>query len=174
MVLRTIASAATILCVLLPATAHGQSAATTACNDGTTTSSTGVDACNGRGGINRARTAVLRRAPVGTRPQTTAPERVTQAGTPSSRDTHAEPVEHRGWRWSHRSNDRDEDRRRAEERHRAEERRELEEKRRREEQRARERHDRVRCRDGRYEDVKEHHGRGKGPDVCKHHGGVAH
>jgi hypothetical protein len=32
----------------------------------------------------------------------------------------------------------------------------------------------VRCRDGRYEDVKEHHGHGRGPNVCKHHGGVAH
>ena len=172
MVLRTIATAATILCVLLPATAHGQSAANTntACNDGTTTTLTGADACNGRGGINRARTAVLHRAPT----QTNVPGRVTQAGTPNSRDTHAEPVEHRGWRWSHRSNDRDEDRR-AEERRRAEEKRQREEKRRFEEQRARERqHDRVRCRDGRYEDVREHHGKGRGPDVCKHHGGVGH
>ena len=31
---------------------------------------------------------------------------------------------------------------------------------------------RVRCRDGRYEEVKEH-GKGKGPEVCKHHGGLA-
>lgn len=171
MVLRTMATAATILCVMLPAAAHGQSAAKTACNDGTTTTAIGPEACNGHGGIHRVRTAVLHRAPSRTNTQSSEPARVAQAGTPSSRDAHSAPVEHRGWRWSHRGNDRNEDRRRAEERRRDDEQKRLEEKRRFEEKR---RHDRVRCRDGRYEDVKEHHGKGRGPAVCKHHGGVAH
>lgn len=178
MALRTIATAATILCVILPAAAHGQNAAKTACNDGTATTATGADACNGHGGVNRVHTTIVRRAPSGT--QAHEPTRVTQAGTPASvsRDEHAQPEEHRGWRWSHR-NDTPEQRRRAEENRRAEETHRAEEKRRAEEMRvAEERHEhdrhRVRCRDGRSEDVKVRHGKGKGPEICKHHGGVAH
>lgn len=172
MVLRTMATVATILCVMLPAAAYGQSGAKTACNDGTTTTATGADACNDHGGIHRARTAVLHRAPTGTKTQTHEPGRVTQAGTPGSRETRADPSERRGWRWFHRRNDRDDERRRAEETRRAEERERLEKRRRVEENRER-KHDRVRCRDGRYEDRKENHGRGRGPEACKHHGGVA-
>lgn len=177
MALRTIATAATILCVILPAAAHGQNAAKTACNDGTTTTAMGADACNGHGGANRVHTTIVRRAPSGT--QTHERARVTQAGTPApvSRDGHAQPEEHRGWRWSHRNDTpeerRAEENRRAEEEHRAEEKRRAKEGRVAEERRE---HDRnhVRCRDGRYEDMKVRHGKGKGPEVCKHHGGDSH
>ena len=150
MALRTIATVATILCVMLPAAAHAQRAKT-ACNDGTTTTATGPDACNGHRGVNRAHTATLHRAPSGSQ----EPARVSQAGTPASRDSHAQPEEHRGWRWFHRNHD--EKREHVEERH----------------ERRYDR-DRVRCRDGRYEEMKVNHGHGRGPDVCKHHGGIAH
>ena len=167
MALRTLATAATILCIMLPLTAHGQSAAKTECNDGTRTTATGAHACDGHGGLHGVHTTILHRAPSGT--QTREPGRVAQAGTPApSHDTRtgAAPEERRGWRWAHRHDDRDdnrhsEERRRDEERHRIEERRERE-------------RDRVRCRDGRYDEVKRNHGKGKGPEVCKHHGGVAY
>jgi hypothetical protein len=164
MALRTIATAATILCAMLPAVAQSQSGPKTACNDGTTTTATGPDACNGHHGIDRAHTAIVRRAPSGTTVQTQEPARVTQAGSPTSR-AHAQPEERRGWRWAH-HDDRD-DNRRAEERRRAEEKARVEERREHDEHH-------VRCRDGKFERVKPRHGNGRGPDVCKHHGGVAH
>lgn len=169
MALRPIATAATILCLTIPVRAHGQTAAKTACNDGTTTTATGARACDGHGGIHSVHSTILHRGPSGTQQQ---PGRITQAGTPEA--THdnsdrAEPEEHRGWRWSHRHDDRADDR--------AEERRREEERRRAEERRAKEKREhrsaRVRCRDGKYEHAKNNHGNGRGPDVCKHHGGVA-
>lgn len=166
MALRTIATAATILCITLPAAAHSQRTARTACNDGTTTTAMDANACDGHGGIHRVHTAIARRAPGGTTAQTQEPGHVAQAGTPAN-SSHAQPAERRGWRWARHDDRRDEDRRRAEEQRRAEEKRRLEEQRRHD-------HDRVRCRDGRFEEAKVHHGNGRGPDVCRHHGGIAH
>lgn len=178
MAFRAIVTAATIVCLTIPVRAQAQNSAKTACNDGTATTASGSHACDGHGGIHHVHSTILHRAPSGAQQGGT----VSQAGTPNSRDTQAQPEEHRGWRWSHPSNDHD-DRRRAEEKRREEENRRAEEKRRDDERhRAEERRRaedrqhrlaRVRCRDGKYEDVKEH-GKGKGPDVCKHHGGVAH
>lgn len=181
MALRTIATAATILCVVLPMRAHAQSAAKTECNDGTRTTATGTSACDGHGGIHHVHSTILHRAPSGTQTQTREPARVSQAGTPgtASRDgQRAEPEEHHGWRWFHRHNDRD-DNRRAEERRGDDERRRAEDRRRRDDdrrvaERREQKRDRVRCRDGKYEDAHPNHGRGKGPDVCKHHGGLTH
>lgn len=177
MALRSIATAATILCVMSLA-AHGQSAAKTECKDGTRTADMGSHACDGHGGVHAVHTTILRRAPSGTQAQTREPARVTQAGTPANSGT-ATPEEHRGWRWAH--HDSPEEKHRAEERRREEERRHADERRREDEhhldqrRRAEEhrRHERVRCRDGRYEDLKEHHGKGRGPEICKHHGGIA-
>ena len=69
---------------------------------------------------------------------------VTQAGTPKPTETKPRYEERRGWRWG-----RHEERRR--------------------EERREEKHRIVRCRDGRTEKVV-----GKGHEVCKHHGGIAH
>jgi hypothetical protein len=126
--------------VAFPAAAHAQTTWKTACNDGTRSTSTGSNACDGHGGIHHANTIVLRRAQSRTGQSTTKePARVAQAGK------QAQPGEHRGWRWSrHRDADKHEEKR-----------------------------VRVRCRDGKYDEVKQH-GKGRGKDVCKHHGGLAH
>ena len=148
MAFRITAAAATIMFVMLPASATAQAAAKTACKDGTTTTATGAAACNGHGGIHSGRTALLRRSPGRTKAtENKQPARVAQAGTPARAD-HSRPEEVRGWRWA-RHHDKDE----------------------KHEKREANRH-RVRCRDGRYEEVKEH-GKGKGPEVCKHHGRLA-
>lgn len=74
---------------------------------------------------------------------------VTQAGTPKPAESKPRYEERRGWRWG---------------RHHEENKREE----RREERREEKRHV-VRCRDGRTEKAV-----GKGHEVCKHHGGLAH
>jgi len=100
-------SAAVILAVL-PATSHAQATHRTACNDGSTTSSVGDNACEGHGGINKGKTAVLNRAPKGSHPE------VTQAGKPAP-TAQAKPryEERRGWRWQRHHDDH-----RADEKHR--------------------------------------------------------
>lgn len=119
---------AALLVAVLPIAAHAQAPRRTACNDGSTTSSVSSNACDRHGGINKARTTVLNRAP-----SHTEPGHVAQAGTPA-------PEERRGWRWGHRDDhNREAERKREEERRREEERK----------------HGRVRCRDGRYENAKE-------------------
>lgn len=131
-----LSSAAIAIFVLTPAGAHAQSGWKTVCNDGTSTKATGNNACDGHGGIHKARTAVARRTP--TKSTKSEPARVQQAGTPAPKPRYEE---HRGWRWG---------------RHHDADRRD-------------EKHRRVRCRDGKYDKVT-----GKGKEVCKHHGGVAH
>ncbi|HKW47565.1 MAG TPA: hypothetical protein VJN70_08965 [Gemmatimonadaceae bacterium] len=140
---------AALLVAVLPFAAHAQAPRRTACNDGSTTGSVSSNACDGHGGINKARTTVLNRAPA----RHTETGHVAQAGTPAPS---AKPryEERRGWRWGRRDDHkRDEERRREDERRREEERR----------------HGRVKCRDGRFENAKE-----KGHAVCKNHGGLAH
>jgi hypothetical protein len=143
-------AAVALVAVAIPSAARAQGSLKTACNDGTTTNATGASACDGHGGIHRVNSAILHRAPARTT-NSSAPSRVTQAGTPAPSSSAKPPYEeHRGWRWG---------------RHR-EEKREA-----RREERRDEKHRRVRCRDGRYENVD---GKAKGHDVCKHHGGLAH
>jgi hypothetical protein len=129
------AAAAALVIAVLPIAAHAQATHRTVCNDGSTTSIVGANVCNGHGGINKGKTAVINRAPG----KHTEPARVAQAGTPASAKPRYE--ERRGWRWARRH----------------------------EEHKREEKHPRVRCRDGRWESAQ-----GKGKDVCKHHGGVAH
>jgi hypothetical protein len=148
-------AAAALIAAMIPAVAHAQSGKT-ACNDGSTTSATGANACDGHGGIHRVNSTILHKAPSRTAKSPAAktptePARVSQAGTPDARrDEKPRYEERRGWRWG---------------RHR-DERREA----RREERREEEKHHRVRCRDGKYENVPP--GKAKGHEVCKHHGGV--
>jgi hypothetical protein len=140
------AAAVAFIAGAIPAAAHAQGAWKTACKDGTTTSATGANACDGHGGIHHLNSAIEHHRPSSS--TKSAPERVTQAGTPApAAKPHYE--ERRGWRWG---------------RHHEEQRRE--EKR---EERRDEKHRRVRCRDGKYEKEV-----GKGHEVCKHHGGLAH
>ena len=147
-------AAAALIAAVIPAIAHAQSGWKTACNDGTNTTATGANACDGHGGIHRVKTTILHKAPSRTAKTPSEPAIVTQAGTPATkRDEKPRYEEHRGWRWS-----RHRDERRAE---RREERRE---------ERRDEKHHRVRCRDGKYESVPP--GKAKGHEVCKHHGGV--
>jgi hypothetical protein len=129
------AAAAALVIAALPIAAHAQATHRTVCNDGSSTSIVGANVCNGHGGINKGKTAVINRAPG----KHTEPARVAQAGTPAPTKPRYE--ERRGWRWARRH----------------------------EEHRREEKHARVRCRDGRYESAQ-----GKGKDVCRHHGGVAH
>ncbi|HEY7232974.1 MAG TPA: hypothetical protein VH539_02440 [Gemmatimonadaceae bacterium] len=86
-------SVAAMLAVL-PAPSHAQATRRTACNDGSTTSSVGSKVCDGHGGINKGKTAVLNRAPKDSHPE------IKQAGTPAPA---AQPKpryeERRGWRW---------------------------------------------------------------------------
>jgi hypothetical protein len=133
---RFIVGAAVALVVALPAAARAQATVRTACNDGTTTSSMASNVCEGHGGMNKAKTTVLRRSPAA---QQREAARVAQAGSPAASNK-PRYEERRGWRW-----------------HRREE-----------EKREAARH-RVRCRDGRWENA-----HGKGKEVCKHHGGLAH
>lgn len=126
---------AALIMAALPTTAHAQSTRRTACNDGTTISATGAEVCEKHGGINKARTTVLNRAPV----KHTEAGRVAQAGTPKEREK-PRYEEHRGWRWSRHHDD-----------HKAE------------------KHKGVLCKDGRYDPAE-----GKGHQLCKHHGGLAH
>jgi hypothetical protein len=149
--------AAALLAAVLPIAAHAQATRRTACNDGSTTSSVGSNACDGHGGINKGKTSLINRTP-----RHTETGHVAQAGTPTS-SAHTPYEERRGWRWGHKDDKRDAERRREDERRREEERRRVEERRR------AERHDRVKCRDGRFESAK-----GKGKAVCKNHGGLAH
>jgi len=143
-------AAAALIAAVIPAVAYAQSGKT-ACNDGTTTAATGANACDGHGGIHRVHTTILNKAPSRTAKTPTEPARVSQAGTPAAkRDEKPRYEERRGWRWG---------------RHRDEKREE-----RREERREEERHHRVRCRDGKYENVTP--GKAKGHEVCKHHSGV--
>jgi hypothetical protein len=141
-------AAALFVAASAPSTARAQ-AWKTACNDGTTTSATGANACDAHGGIHKARTEARRRTP--TQTTRTAPGHVTQAGTPAP-TTRAKPQyeERRGWRWGRGHEQRKESRR---------------------EERREEKHRRVRCRDGKYENAE---GKAKGRDICKHHGGLAH
>jgi len=129
------AAAAALVIAVLPIAAHAQATHRTVCNDGSATSITGANVCNGHGGINKGKTAVINRAPG----RHTEPARVAQAGTPDPAKPRYE--ERRGWRWARRH----------------------------EEHRREEKHPRLRCRDGRWESAQ-----GKGKEVCKHHGGVAH
>jgi hypothetical protein len=137
-------AAVALIGVAVPSVARAQGSWKSACNDGTTTNATGANACDGHGGIHKVNSTILHRAPSHTT-KPSVPARVTQAGTPTTAPT-AKPKyeEHRGWRWH---------------RHREEKR----------EERRDEKHRRVRCRDGRYEKIE-----GKGRDICKHHGGIAH
>lgn len=149
---RSIAGAATVvLLAMLPAVAGAQERMRTACNDGTRTPSIASNACDLHGGVHKGNTAFLRRQP-GSATKSAAPDRVTQAGSPApARTTAPAPdkpryEERRGWRWR---------------RHHDESRREENE---------REKERRYRCRDGKMETV---HGKAKGREVCKHHGGIA-
>ena len=136
-------AAAALLAAVIPAVAHAQSGKT-ACNDGTTTTATGANACDGHGGIHRVNSTILHKAPSHTAKRPTDPARVSQAGTPAKRDETPRYEERRGWRWG---------------RHHDEKR----------EERREERHHRVRCRDGKYENVPP--GKAKGHVVCRRHGG---
>jgi hypothetical protein len=147
------AAAAALIAAMIPAVAYAQSGKT-ACNDGTTTTATGANACDGHGGIHRVHTTILHKAPSRTAKQPTEPARVSQAGTPAAKRDEPRYEERRGWRWG---------------RHR-DEKREARREERREERREDEKHHRVRCRDGKYENVPP--GKAKGHEVCKHHGGV--
>lgn len=142
------AAAAAFISAAIPVAAYAQSGSSrTSCNDGSTTMATGANACDGHGGIHRVHTVIQRRAPT-----KSSQAGVTQAGTPQSSETKPRYEERRGWRWG-----RHDDRRREE---RREERRE---------DRRDEKHRVVRCRDGRAEKAV-----GRGHEVCKHHGGLAH
>ena len=103
------AAAAALIIAVLPAAAHAQAGRRTACNDGSTTTTAGANACDGHGGINKGRTAVINRAPG----KHTEPARVAQAGTPAPSKATPRYEEHRGWRWS-----RHHDERKREEKHR--------------------------------------------------------
>jgi hypothetical protein len=141
-------AAAALIVAAIPAAARAQAAAKTACNDGSATTATGANACDGHGGIHRVHTVIARRAPA--RTTATEPARVSQAGTPAAtRDEKPRYEEHRGWRWKRHHEEKREERR---------------------EERREEKHHRVRCRDGKYENVPP--GKAKGHEVCKHHGGV--
>ena len=140
-----------LLVAVLPIAAHAQATRRTACNDGSTTSSVGNSVCDGHGGINKGKTTLINRSPA----KHSETGHVAQAGTPSKAQPRYE--ERRGWRWAHKDDKREAERRREEDRRREEERRRAE------------RHDRVKCRDGRYENAK-----GKGKGICKKHGGQAH
>src|SRR5947209_12895622 len=131
---RIIAGAAAVAFIAgaIPAAAHAQGAWKTACKDGTTTSATGANACDGHGGIHHVNSTIQHRRPSSS--TKSAPGRVAQAGTAaSSSKPHYE--ERRGWRWG---------------RHHEEERRDEKREERREERRD-EKHRRVRCRDGKYD-----------------------
>jgi len=142
-------AAAALIAAVIPAVAHAQ--AKTACNDGTTTTATGANACDGHGGIHRVNTTILHKAPSRTAKKPTEAARVAQAGTPTAkRDEKPQYEERRGWRWRRHHDEKREERR--------------------EERREEEKHQRVRCRDGKYEKVPP--GKAKGHEVCKHHGGV--
>ena len=142
-------AAAALIAAVIPAVAHAQSGKT-ACNDGSTTPATGANACDGHGGIHRVNSTILHRAPSRTTKKTpTEPARVSQAGTPATkRDEKPRYEERRGWRWGRHHDEKREERR---------------------EERREEKHHRVRCRDGKYENVPP--GKAKGHEVCKHHGG---
>jgi hypothetical protein len=96
------AAAAAAIIVILPIAAHAQATRRTACNDGSTTSTVGASVCDGHGGIDKGRTAVINRAPA----KHTGAARVAQAGTPAP--SHAKPryEERRGWRWARRHDER--------------------------------------------------------------------
>ena len=142
------AAAAALIAAVIPVVAHAQSGKT-ACNDGTTTTATGASACDGHGGIHRVNSTILHKAPSRTAKRPTEPARVSQAGTPSvKRDEKPQYEERRGWRWGRHHDEKREERR---------------------EERREEKHHRVRCRDGKYENVPP--GKAKGHEVCKHHGG---
>jgi len=134
------------LIATLPCVAGAQTSARTACKDGTTSVSTASIVCNGHGGVDGGKTAVLRRTPGSdTR---SVPARVTQAGSPSAapmpQPNNSRYEEHRGWRW-HRNHD---------------------------EPKHEEKHERrYRCRDGKWETV---HGEAYGKKICRKHGGIAH
>ena len=128
-------AAAALVIAAVPAVARAQAAHRTACIDGSTNARVDAHACDGRGGINKVRTAALNRAAA----KHDEPARVAQAGTPAPDKAKPRYEERRGWRWG---------RHHEERRH--------EEK-------------RVRCRDCRFESVE-----GKGKNVCRHHGGIAH
>ena len=137
-------AAAALIAAVIPAAAHAQ--AKTACNDGTTTTATGANACDGHGGIHRVNTTILHKAPARTAKKPSEPARVAQAGTPApQREEKPRYEERRGWRWGRHHDEKREERREAE------------------------KHHRVRCRDGKYENVPP--GKAKGHEVCKHHGG---
>lgn len=133
------AAAAAFVAATIPAAAHAQSGWKTSCNDGSTTTRTGANACDGHGGIHKVKTTIQHRTP-------SRSGSVSQAGTPAPAPaTKPHYEERRGWRWS---------------RHHDEKRRE--EKR---EEKRDEKFRRVRCRDGRDEkvvgkgnDVCKHHG----------------
>jgi len=143
-------AAAALIAAAIPAAAHAQSGKM-ACNDGTTTSATGANACDGHGGIHHVNSTILHKAPSRTAKKIpTEPARVAQAGTPAARrDEKPRYEERRGWRWGRHHDEKREERR---------------------EERREEKHHRVRCRDGKYENVPP--GKAKGHEVCKHHGGV--
>jgi hypothetical protein len=137
--------AAAALIATLPAIAGAQERQRTACNDGSTSASMASNACDGHGGIHKSRTAILRRSPA-TASKPAPVERVAQAGTPTPARTAAPDPryeERRGWRWR---------RHHDEQKHTDKDER------------------RYRCRDGRWETV---HGKAKGKEICKHHGGIA-
>jgi|SRR5438105_9270186 len=90
------AAAAALVIAILPAASHAQSGRRTACNDGSTITAAGSNACDGHGGVNKARTTVINRAPL----KHTESTRVAQAGTPApEKHAKAQYEERRGWRW---------------------------------------------------------------------------
>ena len=82
-------SLAALIVAAIPTIARAQSPDQTVCKDGTSTPQTGASACDGRGGVDDLKTAVLRRKrilmnepkPAAKAPEANAP--VTQAGTPA-------------------------------------------------------------------------------------------
>jgi hypothetical protein len=142
-----VTAGAVVLLVTLPTVAGAQERQRTACNDGTTTPSVASTACDGHGGIHKGNTAVLRRSPATAPKRSSEPARVSQAGTPASIPAPSANKPHyeerRGWRW----------RRHRDESSHAEKKERW-----------------YRCRDGKEEKV---HGKAKGKEICKHHGGIA-
>lgn len=145
---RSIAGVVAIaLIATVPALAGAQARARTVCSDGTRTASTASDACDGHGGVHKGNSEFVRRQP-GSTNKASEPARVAQAGSPTRVAAPAPNgtpryEERRGWRWG-RHHDEPEHSERRERRYR--------------------------CRDGKLETV---HGKAKGREVCKHHGGIA-
>lgn len=146
---------AALIVAAIPTIAKAQSSDNTVCKDGTSTPKTGGSACDGHGGVDDLKTAMLRRKRIliGEKPGAKAPESeapVTQAGTPAPAPRAGDaaaprlpvpvPPDSPERERSHRDD-----------------------------YRYRPKNAVARCRDGSYD-----HGRGKKrKNICKHHGGIA-